>query len=126
MVVSQNRKRRIEWMGSSRRDLAALAPEPKQILTYGIYLAELGKRHPDAKPLNGIDAEEIVCDYHTDTYGAVYTLSLDHWVYVLHCFKKKSKRGRETPRLDINRITQRLKDAKILHKKEGRDKARTE
>ncbi|SPF34543.1 hypothetical protein SBA4_1500006 [Candidatus Sulfopaludibacter sp. SbA4] len=41
---------------------------------YGIYLAETGRRHPDAKPLPelGAGVNEIVCDYDTDTYRAVY------------------------------------------------------
>lgn len=118
------RKRQIEWMGSSKRDLASLPHEPKQRLTYGIYLAELGKRHPDAKKMTGVDAEEIVCDYDTDTFRAVYTLSLNDWVYVLHCFQKKSKKGAETPKPDMRIIERRLKDARALHEKEGRHKTR--
>jgi phage-related protein len=119
------KKRQIEWMGSSKRNLAGLPHEPKQQLTYGIYLAELGRRHPDAKKMTGINAEEIVCDYDTDTYRAVYTLEHDGWVYVLHCFRKKSKKGSRTPKPDIELIKGRLKDAEALHKKEGRDKTRT-
>jgi phage-related protein len=122
--MGEQRKSQIEWMGSSKRDLAALPHEAKQRLTYGLYLAELGKRHPDAKKMIGIDAEEIVCDYDTNTYRAVYTLSLEDWVYVLHCFQKKSRKGQETPKPDIDLIKQRLRDAKALHKNERRDKAR--
>ena len=89
-------------MGSSKLDLAALPREPREQLTYGLYLAELGKRHPDAKPMTGIDAEEIVSRDDGGTFRAVYTLSLDEWVYVLHCFQKKSKTGgrRQSPILN--------------------------
>lgn len=120
--MGPKRKRHVEWMGSSKEDLSELPFEAKQRLTYGIYLAELGKRHPDATPMVGIDADEIVCDYDSDTFRAVYTLCLDDWVYVLHCFQKKSKKGRATPKRDIALIRQRLKDAKNFHKQAGRDK----
>jgi phage-related protein len=116
------RKRQIDWMGSSKRDLASLPHDPKEALTYGIYLAELGRRHPDAKKLTGIDVEEIVCDHDGDTFRAVYTLCLDSWVYVLHCFQKKSKRGSKTPKPDMDLVKSRLRDAKELHKKQGRDR----
>lgn len=111
-------------MGSSKRDLAALPKEPKQVLTYAIYLAEKGKRHPDAKQMTGIDAVEVVCDSDGDTFRAVYTLALDNWIYVLHCFQKKSKKGIKTPKPDIDLIQQRLRDAKALHKQAGRNRTR--
>ena len=37
-------------------------------------------------------------------------------IYVLHVLQKKSKRGRETPRRDIDLIKERLKRAEALHK----------
>jgi phage-related protein len=37
-------------------------------------------------------------------------------VYVLHAFQKKSKSGRETPRLDIELIKHRLRDAERIAK----------
>jgi phage-related protein len=122
--MDSKQERKIEWMGSSKKDLAALPGEAKTRLTYGIYLAECGKRHPDAKPVTGFDAVEVCCDYDTDTYRAVYTLSLDGWVYVLHCFQKKSKKGIKTPKRDVDLIKSRLRDAKKLHTQEGRDSTR--
>jgi phage-related protein len=117
-------KKRVEWMGGSKDDLRSLPVEPKGVLTYGILMAQRGQRHPDATKLKDISAtevvEEIPSDYDTDTYRAVYTV-LDDWVYVLHCFKKKSKSGKATPQPDVRRIKGRLKDAKELHKREGRD-----
>jgi phage-related protein len=115
-------KRKVDWMGSSKDDLSKLPREPKEYLTYGIYLAETGKRHPKAKLFGG-GIEEIVCDHDTNTYRAVYTLSLDGWVYVLHCFQKKSKQGIKTPKLDVDLIQRRLKDARALHVEKGRNKA---
>jgi phage-related protein len=112
-------RKHLDWMGSSKADLKGLPFEAKEVLTYGILLAEFGDRHPDARHLTGIDAEEIVCDHDGNTFRAVYAV-LDDRLYVLHCFQKKSKKGKKTPKPDIERIRERLKDAKALHKKEGR------
>ncbi|MGH9893445.1 MAG: type II toxin-antitoxin system RelE/ParE family toxin, partial [bacterium] len=46
---------------------------------------------------------------------AVYTVRFEEAVYVLHVFQKKSHRGRETPKADIDLIRQRLRDAKLIH-----------
>ena len=57
---------------------------------------------------------EIQSDYATNTYRAVYTTKIGDVIYVLHAFQKKSKRGIETPRREINRIKGRLKTALTL------------
>lgn len=68
--------------------------------------------HPNAKPMKGFGGAgvlEVVEDYDKDTYRAVYTVKFEGVVYVLDVFQKKSKRGRATPRVDIDRIRSRLK-----------------
>ena len=59
---------------------------------------------------------ELVERYNKDTYRAVYVVNLGDAVYVLHCFKKKSKRGIRTPKEDIDLIRQRLRQAQAYHK----------
>jgi len=41
----------------------------------------------------------------------VYTVRFREFVYVLHCFQKKSKRGIQTPRKEIDLVKRRLKAA---------------
>ena len=55
---------------------------------------------------------EIVEDYRTDTYRAVYTVKCESAVYVLHAFQKKSTKGAKTNLADVKLISQRLKAAK--------------
>ena len=50
------------------------------------------------------------------TYRAVYTVKFAKAVFVLHCFSKKSKRGIETPKEDMDIIRARLKVAEALSK----------
>jgi phage-related protein len=46
-----------------------------------------------------------------DTYRAVYTVKIAEKVYVLHCFQKKSTKGIETPKHEMDLIRERLKAA---------------
>lgn len=62
---------------------------------------------------------EIVEDFNTDTYRAVYTVKFAEAVYVLHAFQKKSKQGIQTPPATIKLIKQRLKLAEEAHKTEA-------
>ena len=76
--------------------------------------AQLGGKHPAAKPLKGFKGSgvlEIVDDFDRDTYRAVYTVRFADFVYVLHAFQKKSKKGIATPKSDLDLMKQRLKDA---------------
>ncbi len=56
----------------------------------------------------------MISDHQGDTYRAVYTVRLVHAVYVLHAFQKKSKKGIETAKRDMELIRQRLKRAEEM------------
>ena len=89
--------------------------EVRYVFGYAILLAEIGSKHPHAKPMKGFGGAgllEVVDDFQGDTYRAIYTLRFAGVVYVLHAFQKKSKRGAQTPKQDINLIKERLKQAR--------------
>lgn len=96
---------------------------------FAIFQAQIGGKHPDAKPLRGDQAFkgagvlEVVDDHDGDTYRAVYTVKFAGAVYVLDAFQKKSKKGKETPKVDINRIKKRLQRAQEHHKENYERKA---
>ena len=106
------------WVGSSRKDLRAF-PEPvKDVIGHALFIAQLGRKHEDAKPLSGFGGPgvlEIVEDFAGDTYRAVYTVRFADAIYVLHAFQKKSKRGIKTPQKDLDLIRERLKRAERDH-----------
>jgi phage-related protein len=54
---------------------------------------------------------EVVDDEDGDTYRAVYTVRFAGVIYVLHAFQKKSKKGIQTPKHEIEIIKARLKTA---------------
>lgn len=59
---------------------------------------------------------QVRSDYASNTYRVVYTTKIVDTIYVLHAFEKKSKRGIETPKREIDRIKRRLKIAQNLAK----------
>jgi phage-related protein len=106
--------RSLFWMGSSQENVKAFPEEVRRQIGFALYLAQSGEKHRDAKPLKGFGGAsvlEIVEDFETDTYRAVYTVRLRSGVYVLHAFQKKSKHGIKTSKRDLDLIAQRLKEA---------------
>jgi len=112
-MLKQPRKP-LKWVGSAKRDLEAMPEAVKDVFGHALDLAQAGSKHPDAKPLTGFGSAavlEVVEDFRGDTYRAVYTVKFAGWVYVLHCFQKKSKSGIKTPKPDLDLIDRRLKAA---------------
>ena len=80
-----------------------------------LILQKIGDKHPKAKPLKGFSGVmEIRSNYKSDTYRAVYTTKVGDKIYVLHAFQKKSKKGIQTPKKEINLIKRRLQRAQEL------------
>lgn len=81
---------------------------------YALGLAQLGGKHPRAKPWKGEGAGvfEVVENHDGDTYRAVYTVRFEGVVYVLHAFQKKSPSGKRTAAGDVDLIGARLRRAR--------------
>ena len=119
MIMRTNKsKNLVVWIGSSLDDLKKFPEEVQGEMGYALYLAQTEKKHISAKPLKGFGGAgvlEIVTNFDSDTYRAVYTVKLAGVVYVLHAFQKKSKKGIATPKQDIDLIKKRLKRATQHH-----------
>ena len=108
--------KRIEWLGSSKKDLLAMPETVVNTFGYALGLAQNGLSHPDAKTLTQFKSAvvEVLEDHDTDTCRAVYTARFAGTIYVLHCFKKKSSRQSELPKRDRETIAARLKDVTAI------------
>jgi phage-related protein len=116
--MTASHRKPLVFVGSSQDDLSAFPDQVKVVMGYALHVAQMGGKHADAKPLKGFGSAgflEIVEDHDGDTYRAVYTVKLAGIVYVLHAFQKKSTRGAETPKHEVDLIKARLKDAEALH-----------
>ncbi len=109
----------IDWIGSSKKDLMNFPSEVKSEIGQALGVAQLGGKHPKAKPLKGFGSGvlEIVDDFDGDTYRAVYTVRFSDVIYVLHCFQKKSPKGIKTAKPDVALMKARLKVAQGEHAK---------
>ena len=112
--------RPVVWIKSSRKDLKRMPEEVQRNIGQALWVAQLGSKHEDAKPLKGFGGAgvlEIVEGHDGDAYRAVYTVRFEEAVYVLHVFQKKSTRGIETPQADVDLIKSRLREAEEIHRK---------
>lgn len=106
------------WVASSRRDMRAMPKDVRRTFGVALFAVQGGEMPPIAKPLKGFGGAgvlELIEDDAGGTYRAVYTVRYATAVYVLHVFQKKSKRGRETSRQDIDLVKRRLNRAAELH-----------
>jgi len=115
------------FIGSSHKDLLEFPEDVVRVIGFAMELAQAGETHPHAKPLRGFGGAgvvEVVEDFDRNAYRAVYTVKFEGVIYCLHAFQKKSRRGIETPREEIETVRRRLKLAEEIHverKKEDRE-----
>ena len=93
-------------------------PAPVQDdIGYALWLAQTGETYYNTKSLKGFSGVyEIISDYQTDTYRAVYAAKLGDRIFVLHAFQKKSKQGIATPKKELDLIRRRFQEAQVLAK----------
>jgi phage-related protein len=106
------------FVGSSRRDVQAFPATARQEIGQALFEAQLGEHPAGAKPLKGFGSGvlEIRKSVDGDAYRAVYTVRFEGVLYVLHAFQKKSTKGIATPKLHLDLIKQRLRQAEIIHR----------
>ena len=106
------------WVGSSRKDLKDFPGAVQTFVGRALNQAQQGLRPASAKPLTGFGGAsvlEIRDNYDSDIFRAVYTVRFTERLYVLHVFQKKSRRGIQTVKQDIDLVRERLKAAENLH-----------
>jgi len=55
-MVNSSQPKPLFWIASARDDLREFPNEVRQIIGYGLYLAQMGDKHLNAKPLKGFGA----------------------------------------------------------------------
>lgn len=101
------------FVADTQRALREFPKAVQQHVGFALYLAQMGGKHIDTKPLKSVGAGvlEVVTDHRGDTFRTVYTVKLTKAVYVLHAFQKKSKHGIATPKSVMDLVKQRLERA---------------
>lgn len=115
MSTKPTRKRELRWISGAKKDLQDMPDDIKDVFGRAILDVELGDTPAGARPFGeGVPAEvwKLVEDHDGDTYRAAYTAHFPGAVYVLDVFKKKSKSGKATPKMDKDRVKKRYEAAK--------------
>ena len=119
---SLSREKPLHWVASAKKDYLAFPYDVQEDMGYALGLAQLGAKHPKAKPWKdeGPGIFVIVEDHRGDTFRAVYTVRFADVVYVLPAFQMKSKTGIKTPQDDVNLIAERLKRAQADYERSSK------
>lgn len=114
MRESRAKPKPLFWRATSKADFMAFPAVAQREMGYALFLAQMGERHPTmAKTLKGFGGGalvEVKESREGSAYRAVYTVRFAGAVFVLHAFQKKSKKGKATPKADMDLIRARLKD----------------
>ncbi len=76
--------RNVQWVGDSKERLQAFPEQVRKDIGHALYRVQIGETPPSAKPMKGIESGvfELVDNYGTDTYRAVYTVKIGRSMYV--------------------------------------------
>jgi phage-related protein len=107
----------LHWVGSAKADFLAFPEVVCRDMGYALGVAQLGGKHPKAKPWKGEGAGvfEVVERHDGNAYRAIYTVRFEGVIYVLHAFEKKSPSGIRTAQNDIELVRERLTRARADH-----------
>ncbi len=108
--------RPVVWLGNSRRNIQDFPKGAQKLLGDELQLIQFGGMPKDAKPFKGVGSGvlEIALRYSSDAYRVVLAVQIGNRIYVLPAFQKKSKRGIETPKRDVDLIRKRYAEARSL------------
>jgi phage-related protein len=109
------------WIGGSRKDLGDVPREVRLAIRAALFAAQAGGKADQAKPMRGDlrDAMEIVAHDRKGTFRGIYYVG-EESIYALHFFQKKSKRGTETPKRELDLVRRRLAQARRRESEGGR------
>jgi phage-related protein len=85
-----------------------------------LFAAQRGETAEHVKRFKGVGSGvmEIAERYDTNAYRLIYAVQLGKSIFVLHVFQKKSKSGIATPKMDVDLIVKRYKEARERAKNE--------
>src|SRR5438093_3831264 len=109
------------WIGPARSEMKHLPREVRRTIGIALWFAQQGSMHPSASPMKGnlAGVVEVRVDDDRSTYRLMYLAKLGGAVYVLSAFQKKAKSGVATPRHLLDRVEERLRQARTLHRQRG-------
>ena len=108
--------RTVVWLGNSKKNIRNFPKGAQKLLGDELQLIQFGGMPKHAKPFKGVGSGvlEIALRYASDAYRVVLAVQIGKRIYILHAFQKKSKRGIETPKRDVDLVRKRYAEAEEL------------
>ncbi len=108
--------RNIEWITAALKDFKKFPEGAQRKILVALTNAAQGATSDIAKPMKGLGTGvfEVALKYRTDAFRTVYAVQIDDAIWVIHAFKKKSKKGIKTPKLETDLIKKRIKALKEI------------
>jgi len=105
------RFRRVSWIKQAKKDFLKFPEAVRHQIETALMMARCGEKADSVKPLAifGSGVFEIALPYRGDAFRAVYAVKIDQYIWVIHAFQKKSKKGIKTPKQDYDLIKTRIK-----------------
>jgi len=106
--------RPISWIKAAKRDFEDFPTEVRIDAETALAIAARGGKADTAKPFKGVDGGvfEIALKHRGNAYRIIYAVQVGIDIWVIDTFQKKSKTGIKTPKVDVDRIRQRIKRLK--------------
>lgn len=111
-------------MGSTKKDVTAFPEDVKRVMGFCLNKLQEGEFDERIERMSGdklkkANVVEIRDNFDGDTFRTMTAIKFSEAIYVLHVFKKKSHKGKETPQRVIDTILTRLADVNTLRMKKG-------
>ena len=115
------RAKPVIWVGPARDELQELPRGVQRAMGIALWFAQQGLMHPAASPMKGQFGSviEIREDFDRNTYRLMYVAKLGGVIYVLCAFQKKATKGVATSKHVLDRVLERLKQARAIHGRHG-------
>ncbi len=103
--------RPISWLKAALKDFEAFPKGAQDETLAALTVAAEGAKADIAKPLTGFGSGvmEIALKHRGDAFRVVYALQIGADLWVVHAFQKKSKRGIQTPKAELDLVYLRLR-----------------
>ena len=111
-MIKQTRP--ISWLKAAKKEFEDFPVDAQEICLAALTIAAEGSKADIAKPMTGMGSGifEIALRFQGNAFRVIYAVQIDHDLWVIHAFQKKSKTGVKTPQREIVLIKERLKRLK--------------
>ena len=117
--MAEIRKTRpVSWIKAALNQFRSFPEGVQSVCLAALTIAAEGGKADIAKPLRNLGSGvfEIALPFQGDAFRVVYAVQLAEEVWVIHAFQKKSTKGIQTPKHEIDLIKSRLKGLKGMLK----------